>query len=75
MSLYIKQVQLNLELKAYIHNTTEAYYKCTFPDGLCSLSILFPNGNVAVLTSPSTEQVRLVFFLITFIVKYLFLIQ
>ncbi|KAE8099203.1 hypothetical protein FH972_017204 [Carpinus fangiana] len=50
------EVQLNLELKAYTHNTTEAYYKCTFPDGLCSLSILFPNGNVAVLTSPSTEQ-------------------
>ncbi|XP_062166652.1 E3 ubiquitin-protein ligase APD2 [Alnus glutinosa] len=50
------EVQLNLEMKAYLYNTTEAYYKCTFTDGLCGLSILFPSGNVAVLTSPSPEQ-------------------
>jgi hypothetical protein len=53
------EVQLNLRVKAYLYNTTEAYYKCTFTDGVCGLDILFPNGNAAVLTSPSTEQVRL----------------
>ncbi|KAL4606228.1 hypothetical protein ACB092_09G086400 [Castanea dentata] len=50
------EVQLNLRVKAYLYNTTEAYYKCTFADGMCGLSVLFPNGNAAVLTSPSAEQ-------------------
>lgn len=52
-------MQLNLRVKAYLYNTTEAYYKCTFADGMCGLDVLFPNGNAAVLTSPSAEQVRL----------------
>lgn len=59
VSSNIKQVQLNLRVKAYLYNTTEAYYKCTFADGMCGLDVLFPNGNAAVLTSPSAEQVRL----------------
>ncbi|KAK7844265.1 putative e3 ubiquitin-protein ligase xbat35 [Quercus suber] len=50
------EVQLNLRVKAYLYNTTEAYYKCTFADGMCGLNVLFPNGNAAVLTSPSAEQ-------------------
>ncbi|KAH9672949.1 E3 ubiquitin-protein ligase APD2 [Citrus sinensis] len=50
------EVQLNLRLRAFLYNTSDAYYKCTFADGLCSLSVLFPNGNAIVLTSPKTEQ-------------------
>ncbi|XP_042945709.1 E3 ubiquitin-protein ligase APD1-like isoform X3 [Carya illinoinensis] len=50
------EVLLNLRVEAYLFNTTESYYKCTFTGGLCGLDILFPNGNAAVLTSPSTEQ-------------------
>ncbi|KAK1563246.1 hypothetical protein Q3G72_024723 [Acer saccharum] len=50
------EVQLDLTLKALQYNTSEAYYKCTFTQGLCSLSLLFPKGNAIVLTSPSTEQ-------------------
>ncbi|KAF5471532.1 hypothetical protein F2P56_008319, partial [Juglans regia] len=50
------EVLLNLRVEAYLYNTTESYYKCSFTGGLCSLGILFPNGNAAVLTSPSTEQ-------------------
>ncbi|KAG2690854.1 hypothetical protein I3843_09G205300 [Carya illinoinensis] len=50
------EIQLNLRVKAYLHNTTGAYYKCTFADGPCGLDILFPNGNAAVLTSPIPEE-------------------
>lgn len=55
----IVQLQLNLSIKAFLYNTAEAYYSCTFVDGICSLSILFPNGNAAVLTSPGPEDVSL----------------
>ncbi|GKV21988.1 hypothetical protein SLEP1_g31897 [Rubroshorea leprosula] len=50
------EVELNLRLKAWKYNTTEAYYKCTFTQGRCSLSVLFPKGNIVVLTSPSPNQ-------------------
>ncbi|KAK3226137.1 hypothetical protein Dsin_005999 [Dipteronia sinensis] len=50
------EVQLDLTLRALQYNTSESYYKCTFTQGLCSLSLLFPRGNAIVLTSPSTEQ-------------------
>lgn len=54
----IEQVELNLTVRAFIYNTTEAYYRCTFTNGQCSLSILFPEGNSVVLTSPGPEQVN-----------------
>ncbi|KAF3449548.1 hypothetical protein FNV43_RR10277 [Rhamnella rubrinervis] len=50
------EVQLNLSIKAFLYNTTEAYYKCTFTQGSCSMKILFPEGNAAVLTSPGLEK-------------------
>lgn len=62
--LYL-QVQLNLTVKAFLYNTTEAYYKCTFTQGSCSMNILFPKGNAAVLTSPGLEQVRVLFLCIS----------
>ncbi|EOY07204.1 RING/U-box superfamily protein, putative isoform 3 [Theobroma cacao] len=51
------EVELNITVRAFIYNTTEAYYRCTFGNGLCSLSVLFPQGNSVVLTSPGLEQV------------------
>ncbi|KAE8704511.1 RING/U-box superfamily protein, putative isoform 4 [Hibiscus syriacus] len=50
------EVELNLTVRACIYSTTEAYYRCTFADGVCSLGILFPQGNSIVLTSPGPEQ-------------------
>ncbi|KAJ9180577.1 hypothetical protein P3X46_008799 [Hevea brasiliensis] len=50
------EVQLNLSISAFLYNTTKAYYKCTFDDGICGLSMLLPNGNVVVLTSPGLEE-------------------
>ncbi|XP_052176890.1 E3 ubiquitin-protein ligase APD2 isoform X2 [Diospyros lotus] len=51
------EVQLDIRVKALLYNTTEAYYNCAVADGGCSLKMFFPNGNAAVLTSPSSEQV------------------
>ncbi|KAE8697871.1 RING/U-box superfamily protein, putative isoform 4 [Hibiscus syriacus] len=50
------EVELNLAVRDYIYNTAEAYYRCTFANGVCSLSILYPQGNSIVLTSPGPEQ-------------------
>ncbi|KAK8971801.1 hypothetical protein V6N11_028187 [Hibiscus sabdariffa] len=50
------EVELNLTVRAFIYNTTEAYYRCTFANGVCNLSILFPRGNSVVLTSPGPDR-------------------
>ncbi|XP_059667991.1 E3 ubiquitin-protein ligase APD2 [Cornus florida] len=50
------EVQLNLRVKAFLYNATEAYYKCNLADGPCKLKLFFPEGNAAVLTSPGPEQ-------------------
>ncbi|KDP24449.1 hypothetical protein JCGZ_25013 [Jatropha curcas] len=49
-------VQLTFSINSLLYNTTKAYYKCTFSNGACRLSILFPNGNVVVLSSPDPHQ-------------------
>ncbi|KAI4364280.1 hypothetical protein MLD38_020393 [Melastoma candidum] len=54
------EVLLDVSVKAYLYNTTEAYYKCTFLRGKCSFSIRFPSSDVAVLATqapgPSTPS-------------------
>jgi hypothetical protein len=62
---FFKQVQLAIRVRSFQYNTTKAYYKCTFTDGKCSLNIMFPNGNVAVLNSFGPEQVNLFIFTVT----------
>ncbi|KAF5953619.1 hypothetical protein HYC85_006475 [Camellia sinensis] len=58
----VKQVQLNISLKAFLYNTSDAYYNCAVAHSACSLKMFFPSGNAAVLTSPGPEQVSLVTF-------------
>ncbi|KAK2361089.1 RING/U-box superfamily protein [Trifolium repens] len=51
------EVELNLTVKAFLHNTTNAYYKCALTSSSpCSLNIFFPDGNAAVLVSPAPQQ-------------------
>ncbi|PKI51464.1 E3 ubiquitin-protein ligase APD2-like [Punica granatum] len=50
------EVELDLQLEAYLYNTTQAYYKCTFSRGQCNLNILFPTGNAAIITTPGPGQ-------------------
>ena len=59
--LCLKQVQLNLSMKAFLYNTTTAYYNCAVAHGACSLKMFFFDANAAVLTSPGPEQVSLLF--------------
>ncbi|GFY93160.1 RING/U-box superfamily protein [Actinidia rufa] len=50
------EVQLNLSMKAFLHNTSKAYYNCAVAQGACSLKMFFSDANAAVLTSPGPEQ-------------------
>ncbi|PSS23822.1 E3 ubiquitin-protein like [Actinidia chinensis var. chinensis] len=50
------EVQLNLSMKAFLYNTTKAYYNCALAQGACSLKMFFSDANAAVLTSPGPEQ-------------------
>ncbi|KAJ7949975.1 RING/U-box superfamily protein [Quillaja saponaria] len=49
------EVELNIRARAFLYNTSEAYYQCDLSRGSCGLSIFFPDGNAAVLTSPDPE--------------------
>ncbi|KAK6120264.1 hypothetical protein DH2020_045955 [Rehmannia glutinosa] len=40
------------QMKAFLYNTTESYYKCTPAEGECIFQLFFSGGNAAVLTSP-----------------------
>ncbi|XP_038701434.1 E3 ubiquitin-protein ligase APD2 isoform X2 [Tripterygium wilfordii] len=48
----VVEVQMNLSVLALLYNTSEAYSKCMFRHGVCSLSVLFSQGNAIVLNSP-----------------------
>ncbi|KAK6943126.1 protein of unknown function DUF4793 [Dillenia turbinata] len=50
------EVQLTVEISAVLYNTSEAYYKCSLIEGMCSFKLFFPSGNVAVLASPGPEM-------------------
>lgn len=45
-------------MKAYLYNSSQAYYKCTFSRGQCSMDVLFPTGNAALIATPSPGEVR-----------------
>ncbi|GAU27447.1 hypothetical protein TSUD_161330 [Trifolium subterraneum] len=49
------EVELNLTVKAILHNTTNAYYKCALTSSPCSLNIFFPDGNAAVLNTSNED--------------------
>ncbi|MED6193955.1 hypothetical protein PIB30_023971 [Stylosanthes scabra] len=53
----VVQVELNLTVRAYLHNTKNAYYKCALASSSsCTLGIFFPHGNVAILTTPGPQK-------------------
>lgn len=54
----VKQVHLYLNAKSLVYNNTDAYYNCSLSNGSCTLKILFPFGNAALVTSPGPDQVR-----------------
>ncbi|RHN46464.1 hypothetical protein MtrunA17_Chr7g0242491 [Medicago truncatula] len=49
------KVELNLTVRAFLHNTTKAYYKCALTGSPCSMNIFFPHGSTAVLNTSNDE--------------------
>uniref|UniRef100_A0A7N0U4I9 RING-type domain-containing protein n=1 Tax=Kalanchoe fedtschenkoi TaxID=63787 RepID=A0A7N0U4I9_KALFE len=50
------EVQLNISIRALQYNTTSAYWSCSLSRRDCSLTLYFPKGNEALLTSAGPDQ-------------------
>ncbi|KAK4775924.1 hypothetical protein SAY87_023885 [Trapa incisa] len=50
------EVELDLRVEAYLYNTTQPYYKRSFTHGQCSLDVLFPTRNTALVVTPSPGE-------------------
>lgn len=50
------EVRLNFTIKAFVYDTTKAYYNCSLSHGECSLEVFLLRTNAALLTSPAREQ-------------------
>ncbi|XP_062171747.1 E3 ubiquitin-protein ligase APD2-like isoform X2 [Alnus glutinosa] len=50
------EVELTVTINAFLYNTTQAYYKCSLGNHLCSLKLFLLGTNVAVLTSPHPKE-------------------
>ncbi|CAN6559385.1 unnamed protein product [Malus baccata var. baccata] len=53
------EVELVFNIKSILYNTTEAYYKCSLYNRLCSLKLSLLGAKVAVITSPGPKEVML----------------
>ncbi|KAI3771378.1 hypothetical protein L6452_02541 [Arctium lappa] len=52
----VVEVQLNMSARAFIYDTSDAYYNCTLAQGRCVIPLLFLEENHAVLTTPQQKQ-------------------
>lgn len=50
------KVQLKFTVKAVIYNISQAHYRCSLSNKLCSLKLRFLGANTAVLTSPAPKE-------------------
>ncbi|KAL3826110.1 hypothetical protein ACJIZ3_022139 [Penstemon smallii] len=50
------KVELTIRIKAFLFNTTGAYYKCTLAQDQCSFKLFTRGVNAAVLTSPGGKS-------------------
>ncbi|XP_021610880.1 E3 ubiquitin-protein ligase APD2 isoform X2 [Manihot esculenta] len=50
------EVELKFVMKAFIYNTSQAYYKCSLSHNLCSSKLYLFGPSVAVLTSPGPKE-------------------
>ncbi|XP_062092051.1 uncharacterized protein LOC133797930 isoform X2 [Humulus lupulus] len=55
--LVFLEVKLKIRIRASQYDRSDANYKCNVSEGSCSMQILFPKGNVAVLTNLGSDQV------------------
>ncbi|XP_047334608.1 E3 ubiquitin-protein ligase APD2-like [Impatiens glandulifera] len=50
------EVQLHITVKAYVYNTTGAYYACTISHRTCTMKLFYTNQNAAVLATPGSDE-------------------
>ncbi|KAK4773070.1 hypothetical protein SAY87_028089 [Trapa incisa] len=50
------EIELDLQVEAYLYNTTQPYYRCSFTRGQCILDVLLPTGNAALIATPSPGE-------------------
>lgn len=50
------KVELTLEIRAFLYNTSGACYKCSLSRGQCNLELSFDKGSTALLTSPNSTS-------------------
>ncbi|WZY79887.1 hypothetical protein YC2023_026271 [Brassica napus] len=56
-NVYLNEVKatIDIQVEGVLYDTTNAYYKCTFPSDKCTLSVPLFGTNAAVLTSPGPK--------------------
>ncbi|XVE79401.1 hypothetical protein DITRI_Ditri14bG0055600 [Diplodiscus trichospermus] len=52
------EIQLTFSINALIYDTTQAYYRCSLGDHLCTLELYLLGENAAVLSSPGRSEVK-----------------
>ncbi|GMH27179.1 hypothetical protein Nepgr_029022 [Nepenthes gracilis] len=52
------KVQLNFNIKAVLYNTTQAYFKCSLCEHICSFNLFLLKENAIVLTSLDSGQAK-----------------
>ncbi|BBH04646.1 RING/U-box superfamily protein [Prunus dulcis] len=50
------EVELEFNIKSALYNTTEAYYKCSLDNQLCSLKLSLLGASAVVITSPGPKE-------------------
>ncbi|KZV53420.1 hypothetical protein F511_10206 [Dorcoceras hygrometricum] len=50
------EVQLQIQMKAYLYNTTDASYQCMLVQDQCSFKLYIPSDSAAVLTTPGRKS-------------------
>ncbi|XP_022732344.1 uncharacterized protein LOC111286575 [Durio zibethinus] len=50
------EIQLNFSINALIYETSQAYYRCSLGDHMCSLELYLLGENAAVLSSPGHNE-------------------
>ncbi|XP_073146484.1 E3 ubiquitin-protein ligase APD2-like isoform X2 [Henckelia pumila] len=51
----VEKVRLQIQIQAFLYNTTEAGYQCMLEEGQCSFKLYVPSDSAALLTAPGRK--------------------
>ncbi|KAL1193642.1 E3 ubiquitin-protein ligase APD1 [Cardamine amara subsp. amara] len=52
------EVELDIDVRAVLYNTTSSFYNCTFSNGECTFNAMSLLGDYVVVTSPAPSQAQ-----------------